>query len=246
MFNPRLLAVGLVASLPIAGLLELSQMPTGAAQPILIASSDWNPIRAALEWITERPRRRGTDKGPFDLISPGVWVSQSIVSGSPVQIWHPQPMLIWQSDGTAASRPDQVELVQLDTQSVIWSQTIAPDRYVAQPIGTTLQPGQRYQIRLLKQDTATQKLVVISRPITIQALTDQLHRSIQRQLDQVEAAAKLNRATPIELTQKRIEVFVQNGLWSDALQALNSAALPPEARQTLTQEIVKRWGQHLN
>ena len=74
----------------------------------------------------------------------------------------------------------------------------------------------------------------ISRSLTIQALADQLHRSIQQQLDQVEAAAKSNRATPIERTQKRIEVFVQNGLWSDALQMLNSATLPPEARQTLT------------
>ncbi len=241
MFNFRLLAVGLVISFPISGLTELIQIPTVVAQPILVASSDWNPIRAAFKWITDRPRRRGADKGPFDLISPGVWVSRSAASGALVPIWHTQPMLIWQSDGIAASSPDQVEVVQLDTLSVIWSQNIATDRYVAQPIGATLQPGQRYQIRFLKRDTETQKLVVISRPIKIQVLADRQHRSVAEQLKRAEVTAKSERATAIEQTQKRIEVFVQNGLWSDALQALNAAELPPEARQTLTQEIVGRW-----
>jgi hypothetical protein len=246
MLNLRLLVIGLVALLPIAGLSELLQAPPALSQPLLIASADWNPIRAALGWVTNRPRKKGGDKGPFDLISPGVWVSRSAASGSPVQIWHPQPMLIWQSDGMAASRPDQVEVVDSSTSKVIWSQTITADRYVAQPISARLQPGKQYQIRLLKRNPETQTLVVITRPITIQLLSAQLARAVEEQLNRAEATAKLNQATTIELTQKRIEVFVQNGLWSDALQALNSAALPPEARQTLTQEVVRRWGQRSN
>ncbi len=245
MFSPRLLVVGLVVSLPIAGLSELSHTPPGAAQPFLVASADWNPLRAAFSSFWKRPRKPGVDKGPFDLIAPGVWVSQSAAFGAPVQIWHSQPMLIWKSDGVAATRPDQVEVMQSETQSVIWSQNIGSDRYFTQPIGVALQFGQTYQVRFLKRDTETQKMVVISRPIAIQVMPAQRHRAIQEQLDRAEAAAKLNRATAIERTRKRIEVFLQNELWSDALQALNSTALPLEARQSLTQEVVKRWSQHL-
>ncbi|HEY9906382.1 MAG TPA: hypothetical protein V6D18_02085, partial [Thermosynechococcaceae cyanobacterium] len=138
-----------------------------------------------------------------------------------------------------------VEVVQLDTLKMVWSQNIAVDRYVVQPIPASLQPGQRYQIRFLKRDTETQRMVVVSRPVTIQVLSPQQNRSIQELLNRVEAEAKLNRSTTIELTQKQIEVFVQNGLWSDALQVLNSATLPSEARQTLTQEVVGRWSHRL-
>lgn len=173
------------------------------------------------------PRRPGGGKGDFQLISPGVW-------GREQTVWHTEPMIIWQGSSDRSTQPDRAEL--LDRGRVIWSRAIAGESFVAVPIGVSLKPGNRYQLRLLKNNQ------VFTVPIAFRVLSEQERDRIMDQVVAAELETRIVRDKPTGLLEADVDVFIQNQLWSDALQAINESENLSECdRQKLTQAVVRQW-----
>ncbi len=252
MLKPSLVCSALVLcvlSLPTLG--EFLVPFSAAAQPMAQSlSPSWQALRGFWQRSTTVPRKRGAGRpdGSFEVISPGIWVDKEATTllvdeTLPVEVWNTQPMVIWQSNGNPAYLPNQLEVLQAD-QTVIWSQPIPSAKFVALSVGEVLQPGQRYQIRFLKRNMETKQDVSMMKPVEIQVMSNEQHNQITQQLNDAEAEARSRKATPPEIAEARIEVFVKKQLWSDALQELNSVNLPVAERQALTQEVVKQWNKH--
>ena len=125
---------------------------------------------------------------------------------------------------------------------VVWDQRIQSASFVALPVKSELQPGQTYRVQFSRWSNEKTKFVISSPPISFQVMSDEQRQKITQQLYCAEVTLPKHLSTKI--TQQRIKVFVENRLWSDALQELNSVDLPITERQLLTQEVITNWQQH--
>ncbi|MBA3921614.1 MAG: DUF928 domain-containing protein [Nostocaceae cyanobacterium] len=177
-------------------------------------------------------RRPGGGRGPLLLFSPGIWATE---------IWHTQPMLIWQNAENPALQPNMIEILNAQN-TVVWRQSIQSASFVALAIKSELQPGQTYQVQFSQWSNEKTKFVPSSPPISFRVMSNEQRQKITQQLHCAEAT--LPKRLSAEISQQRIKVFVENHLWSDALQELNSVDLPIGERQLLTQEVITNWLQH--
>jgi len=229
MIKQNLVSVGLVVIL-----LTMNVAPAAAETqnkertPVLVSI-----IKSLTNLVSSPvPRRPGGGRGPFTVLSPGIWATE---------IWHTQPMLIWQNSENPTLQPNLVEI--LNAQNiVVWDQRIQSASFVALPVKSELQPGQTYRVQFSRWSNEKTKFVISSPPISFQVMSDEQRQKISQQLYCAEATLPKHLST--EITQQRIKVFVENRLWSDALQELNSVDLPITERQLLTQEVITNWQQH--
>jgi hypothetical protein len=184
------------------------------------------------------PRRPGGGRGPFTVLSPGIWGTEI---GREPEIWHTQPMLIWQGANNPAVQPNLVVILNAQN-TVVWHQHIQAASFVALPIKYELQPGQTYRVQFSGWSNEQRKFVISSAPISFRVMSGEQRQKITQQLHRAETTLpELQPSTPTEISQQRIKVFVENHLLSDALQELNSVDLPLSERQSLTQEVITNW-----
>lgn len=194
-------------------------------------TSIWKSLFRSLTRSTPVPRRPGGGRDSVDLLTPGVWASE---------VWTLQPMLIWQSDGTPANQPSQVEIISHDGQTIL-RQSVQAAEFVVLPVKQPLQPGQLYRVQFLKWSPVKNQEILMMPPIEFRVMAGEERQKIAQQLSQAEARLRERPATFAEILQKRIQVFVDHQMWSDALQEIHSSNLPVAERQALMQEVVKHW-----
>ncbi len=153
-------------------------------------------------------------------------------------------MLIWQGTNNPAVQPNLVVILNAQN-TVVWHQQIQAVPFVALPVKYELQPGQTYRVQFSRWSNEQRKFVTSSAPTSFRVMSGEQRQKITQQLHRAETTLpELPPSTPTEISQQRIKVFVENHLWSDALQELNSVDLPLSERQSLTQEVITNWLQH--
>ncbi|MCY6493855.1 hypothetical protein [Leptolyngbya sp. GGD] len=225
----KLLSSGLIVLVLTTGL----SIDTLVQAPSIAKAEQSQPSwwEAILRSVRRRPpvsRRSGGGRGDFDAIAPGIWTPQVLTT---------QPMVIWRHRGSISRLPDRIEIVPVGQKTIVWKQSLPATSFFAAKVGVALQSGQTYRLRFLKEEKETRK------SIEFRVLSDSERQPILQVLNQTETALRSQQATPKEILTKRIEILSNYGLWSDALQEINSSELPALERQQLTQAIVDQWYQ---
>ena len=129
-------------------------------------------------------------------------------------IWRDQPLLIW--EGAIA----KVEIIDAETEDLLWSQEVSPEERWVTYGGEPLQPGRRYEWMLC--DSHSNLLTI---PVTFQVLDSEQQERIAAALAKKEAALQAKNATSEAIALERAAYFAEQHLWADVLMeslSLNS------------------------
>jgi hypothetical protein len=188
-------------------------------------------VRVLAPWPPQRKNAGG--KGPESILSPGVWRDAKANQEMVQEVWHRQPVILYQSPSNSNDAPDRIQLMQGETK--IQTFDVKGKFYGKLLVDTKLTVGQSYQIHQLKGEANR----VIDRSVAFQVMSDSPKRqAITEKLEEVECQFVADQDQRLE---ERIKVFVAAGLWSDALQELSSRVATDDDLRSLKAETVDQW-----
>jgi len=207
--------MSLLVTFPITGGIAFIDSPPAQAQQV----SGWQQFFQRIVSRSPLPRKRGggRDGNDWVVLSPGNWTTQ---------LWTLQPSFIWRFNRNTKLFPDRIEILQVGATSPIWSQAVQRNSPTTIPITAKLEPGKTYFVRLLRRNVDLKKDEVLT-AWEVQVLSIVQRQKITAALDRIDPKLK-----PLDLLQRRIEVFAKYELWSDAFQEIEQSKLSSTERQT--------------
>jgi hypothetical protein len=199
---------------------------------VATAGGIWTEI---VRIFSPRPPNRTAagGKGANNVISPGVWFDRDAKPGSIGEVWNVRPVILYESSENALTDPVRIELMQ--DESIVQSFDIK-DRpsHKQLPINPELKPGEEYKIRQFLSASSGPtndgtKFVVMPYGPKRELITTALAK-----LDCEFAKDEAKRSTA------RIRVFVEAGLWSDALQEA-SALAKNDQEWAMLKGTIEQW-----
>lgn len=160
-------------------------------------------------------------RNAFCAISPGL-------VGDSDMIWSDRPLFLWQGEA------NQLILRTFETRQTVWQQTGLTGTQRLQYTGPALQPGQIYQWQMtggnLQEDIS----------FIFQVMPASDRQLITTELAALEAQLKAANASAENIAAERSRYFAERGLWSDALEALDSVENPSAAVTNTIEQISTR------
>lgn len=220
----------------------LSALPLKAAigQRAPAALSE-NPstLLATISWsdIWDRLRRKevpGGSRGDLSqpevcAVVPGTLSDQDSNEVSSLQIWDLNPVFVWQGEWS------QLEVFHSRTHEVLLSQVLAPEaRHLAYSDvedALSLEPGGSYYWKLSREASGEESATFGE--TSFRTLDQEKRLALETEL-----ANELDSAdTPEQALSKRVNFFVEQGLWADVFRELHTADELPAELETLKSDI---------
>ncbi|MUG91331.1 DUF928 domain-containing protein [Scytonema sp. UIC 10036] len=223
----------IIASLFVVSTLPIQAATQPQAQGLL---RNINIMYLALSWgdvVTpfRRKKRSGGGRGSICTIAPQKMVDpQNLQKEGTLEIWNTRPLFLWNIQGGTANL---IELFQRGGDKVIWSQEVPKGETKTIYNGKPLQPGQFYEWRL----TASMPYPVKSPTIQFQVMESQKRDRITKELTQLEARLKKQRANAEKIALEKANYFAQQELWSDALSEMYAVPNPSAELKSMLQQI---------
>lgn len=181
----------------------------------------------ALSWSTiwqliKRKKVAGGSRGNnLCLVSPSQLIDIDSQANSIKEIWHQNPLFVWQSG--------RLEAVSLrDENQIYWQQKVEATQTNLFYNGKPLQPGKTYKLVVFNPyETEIQN---------IQLVTPDKHQKIAADLAEIENQLKAEGADREKIALKKADYFAHLQMWSDVLWELYSVPNPSdELQETLAQ-----------
>jgi hypothetical protein len=177
-------------------------------------------------------RYPGGGRGPEAIVSPGVWVDRDATQKVP-QVWSLQPVILYQAPSNTKEVPTALQLVDIEKpQEVIQSFEVYGKSYARLEVNKQLQPGKIYRVEQLQNKTN------IKASVTFRVMGGALRNRLTLALDNLE---KQGAATPQQLSEQKVKLFVQNQLWSDALQEMSQWVESDDDWHAFTAVTIDEW-----
>jgi hypothetical protein len=182
-------------------------------QPVQSARTD-APIQDLVTSLKRDEPPLGS-RGVICPISPGLLGDTDVV-------WSDRPIFLWQGHAT------QIALRTLTGQETLWQQALTETNQSATYSGAPLQPGQLYEWELVDGTD--------SRDYVFQVMEPSDRDRISGELQTLETRLKDSGASEEAIAIEQARYFAQQGLWSDAMQTLQSVDAPSaELTQTVAE-----------
>lgn len=170
-------------------------------------------ILEAILDIVSRKKSPGSSRttSQFCPIAPAVIETKNV-------IWSDRPLFAWRGNISSLQvRPYAVDGT-FEEQSLFWEPKAEElgQGFVNSPI--SLKPGQRYDWQMIHASAGLDKPVTVRR--TYQVMTAPERDRISKALKALEAQFKSDGATEDEVSLARAQYFLEQDLWSDALQQI--------------------------
>ncbi len=178
----------------------------------------WNEIWAR---IKRKKVAGGSRNGNLCLVSPSQLTDIDSQAKSIPEIWHQNPLFVWQSG--------KLEAVSLrEENEVYWQQEVEATQTNLFYNGKPLQPGKTYKLVVFNPyETEIQNLQIVS---------PDRHQKIAAHLTEMENQLKAEGADREKIAFKKADYFAQLQMWSDVLWELYSIPNPSdELKATLEQ-----------
>ncbi|MGJ3249128.1 MAG: DUF928 domain-containing protein [Elainellaceae cyanobacterium] len=144
--------------------------------------------------------------------------------GTTDHIWSDRPLFLWQGN------VNQIIVREFDTQENLWSknvQTQATATYQIPYDGIPLQPGQLYTWQLIADDSVIAEY-------TFEVLPTQERDRITTDLQTLDVQLRTTHPSNEAIALNYAQYFAEQGLWSDALNALyRGESQSPELEQAI-------------
>jgi hypothetical protein len=180
-------------------------------------------------------RKNAGGKGPESILSPGVWRNTKANQEMVQEVWHRQPVILYQSPWNLNDAPDRIQLVDRATKQPVQTFPVRDQSYAKLKLDSALKAGNTYQIHQLQDGTvkpidASVEFVVMPDGPKRTAITAKLAKLDCQFADDQD-----------QRSEERIKVFVAEGLWSDALQELSEFVKTDADWQSLKTETIDQW-----
>ncbi len=206
-----------------------SQETTFAAEPATAQINQLSPWEKLFDEDPDPPRKQtsGGSRGPqlrnFCAIAPSMLEKT-------MMIWNENPFLFWRG------RVERIEVH--DSDQVLWSTNVSygvsTDAYSnAIYKGKALQPGQTYDWVIFNSDIPTY--------IPFQIMAIQERDAITKELTQLEAQLKQQKATAEMIALAKANYFARRHLWSDVLQEAVGVKNPSPALTRFLNKIPEKF-----
>lgn len=193
----------------------------------LVENTQYNS-HIALSWqrIWSEIRRKkvagGSRSDDLCLISPGLLIDLDSEANNIQEIWHQNPLFVWQSDNLKA-----VSLK--DGDNIYWQQEVKATQTNLFYNGKPLQPGTTYKLVVFNPyETEIQ---------SIQLVTPDKHQKIATDLANIEDKLKSESADKEEIALKKADYFAKLQMWSDVLWQLYSIPNPSDELKATLEEL---------
>lgn len=141
-------------------------------------------------------------------------------------IWRDRPIFVWKG------RAEMISVFDFaDPQQPIWTRDLMGNDNSVVYAGKSLKPGSRY---IWKAKTGTEISQVI-----FQTLEQSARDQVTAQLMQLETQLNYQKVTPEERVQQRVQFFLNQNLFLDALQELYTLPQPSPELKALREQIVQ-------
>jgi hypothetical protein len=190
----------------------------------------WSSIQRVLS-PAPRPSRTAGGRGPESIISPGVWVDREAAQKTP-QAWNLQPVILYERPKNSPEAPTTLQLVDTSTQEVVQRFEVCGKDWARLKVDKPLTPGTVYQVKQLQNDKD------ISGSVTFRMMDGLARNRMSRIIDRLE---KQGQSTPQQLSEQKVELFVKNQLWSDALQEMSQWAESDDDWKQFTTLTIQEW-----
>jgi hypothetical protein len=190
----------------------------------------WSSIQRVLSPVP-RPSRTAGGKGPETIISPGIWVDREAAQRIP-QVWNLKPVILYQEPTNKQEAPTTLQLVDTKTEKVIQRFEVCGKSHVRLQVSEALKPDTVYRVEQLKNGEN------INSSVTFRMMSGAARNRLDRMLDTLEKHGKL---VPQQLSERKVELFVQNQLWSDALQEMSQWVESDDDWHAFTAVTIDDW-----
>ena len=206
------------------GIVSVSALPIQAAirQYSHQSITEVNNTYLAISWgdIWERLRRkkasggsRGPEKPPICMIVTGklreLDRDNSDLDGK-IEVWSDRPLFLWQESMVG------IEVRHLLSDELMWSQPLEPEARSITYAGKPLQPDEVYYWR------ETLPLEEVPHRVSFRIMEAEKSAEITTELEQLESKLKAIGASANKIALERVNYFIEQGLWSDALREIYS------------------------
>ena len=207
-------------------LLSATIFPLNASNSPNLSRANYNNY-IALSWSTiwqliKRKKVAGGSRGNnLCLISPSQLIDLDSQANSIKEIWHQNPLFVWQSG--------KLEAVSLrDENQIYWQQKVEAKQTNLFYNGKPLQLGKTYKLVVFNPyETEIQNLRLV---------TPHRHQKIAAELLEIENKLKVEGASREKIAIKKADYFAHLQMWSDVLWELYSVPNPSdELQETLEQ-----------
>jgi hypothetical protein len=201
-------------------------MPVQAGMPVDAQA------QSSQQWSWEDAWRRIVGRRqqdpPLGSRGSGLCLIAPVATGqNPVPVvWRQQPMLVWQ--GMAG----RIEVYDEQTRELMGSRLAAIAANYAPYVGKPLVPGRTYEAQVF----VTPKSQFVAAKVVFQMMTAADRQRIEPQL----AALADPAATAEERVQRRVNFWMEQGLWEEAIAELYSVVQPSEALRQMRQQLVTK------
>jgi hypothetical protein len=176
-------------------------------------------------------RYRGAGKGPEAIVSPGVWVDREATQKIP-QVWNLKPVILYQKPRNKQEAPTTLQLVDIRTKQVIQVFEVFGKSYARLEVNESLKPGTTYRINQLQNGSN------IGSSVIFRTMSGELRDQITLSLSNLKSQGE---TTPQQLSERNVELFIQNQLWSDALQEMSQWVESDDDWHTFTALTINEW-----
>jgi hypothetical protein len=193
-------------------------------------SSFWGSVKRV---FSPKPpvRYRGGGKGPEAIVSPGVWVDREATQRTP-QVWNLQPVILYERPTNSQEAPTALQLVDTSTQTVIQRFEVCGKSHARLKVDKPLTPGTVYQVEQLQNDKN------INSSATFRTMDGPARNRMSRIIDKLE---KQEKTVPQQLSEQKVKLFVENQLWSDALQEMSQWVESDDDWKQFTALTIEEW-----
>jgi hypothetical protein len=178
-----------------------------------------------------RPSRTAGGRGPEAIVSPGVWVDREATQKIP-QVWNLKPVILYQEPTNKQEASTTLQLVDTTTEKVIQSFEVCGKSHVRLLMSEPLKPDTIYRVEQLKNG------ININGSVTFRVMSGAARNRLDRMLNTLE---KQGKTVPQQLSEQKVKLFVQNQLWSDALQEMSQWVESDNDWHAFTAVTIDEW-----
>jgi hypothetical protein len=200
---------------------------------VVAAQSIYNFWASVKRVFSPQPptRYRGGGKGPEAIVSPGVWVDREATQKIP-QVWNLKPVILYQEPTNKQEAPTTLQLVDVSTKQVIQAFEVCGKSYARLEVSESLKPGTTYRVKQLQNGKN------IGGSVIFRTMSGELRDQITLSLSNLKSQGE---RTPQQLSERNVELFIQNQLWSDALQEMSQWVESDDDWHAFTALTIDEW-----
>ncbi len=157
-------------------------------------------------------------------------ISPDAPQGKPSQpriVWSDRPLFLWEGNA------QQVGLMK-NRQTTLWAKELAPGKQFISYTGEPLQPGETYYWAVFEGGATIENAIGNTK---FMVMEPQERQRITNKLTTLEEEQKTKGANEEAIALAKANYFIQQGLWTDALQQAYSVEKPSAELLKIRQDI---------